>query len=955
MQFFQLNVMIKRITIALYCLFLAISTLAQKKTMNHDVYGIWKKIEQQRISNDGKWVSYITLPNTEGDPILHLWNASTASTQTFSRGTDGRFTEDNAFLIFKIKQPLDSMKSKRRKKVKEEDLPKDSLAIYNLITGDLKKIAQVKSFSIPQKWSGFVAYQLEADKPEREERNGKNAPKDSTPTPKPKMKKEDKDNGSKVILHNLTTGKQDTFGYAIEYIFAKKGKRFLITDTGKDSLNPAGVHIVDCDKNITKTLFRKKGKYKQISLDENGSQAAFIADLDTTKERVRPYDMLFWQEKMDSAKIIARSNTDIGSIKKGLVSEFAKPQFSEDGSKLYFGIANQPVLNDTTLLPEEIVNVEVWSHTDTKLHTQQKVQLDNEKKRSYDVVYHTLSQQIVPLADMSMPEMTYPESRNGDVAIGYTDEPYARASTWEGFAGRDYYLVDLKTGNRTLFAKKVRGMARLSPFGKYAYWYNAYDSTWLAYSIQTKATIRLTNNKAVPFYEEENDVPDYPSSYNHLSWTRDDKSILIYDRYDIWQIDLPASKIPSDNTVVSKKMTDGRSKKTVYRYIKLDDEERFIEPNARLLLHIFQENDKKEGYAYFDMTTKAISDEWSDNFKYAERILKAKNAAGMVLSKQNFQTFPDLLYATDLRNTQRISDVNPQQSEYNWGTMELVEWTSLDGQKLKGMLVKPAGFDPTKKYPMIVNFYEKSSDDLNNYRTLEPLRSQINYTFYSNRGYLVFNPDIPYRIGYPGESCLNSVVSGVTHLIDKGFVDEKNIAVQGHSWGGYQVAYLLTKTNMFKCAGSGAPVVNMVSAYGGIRWESGVMRMFQYEHTQSRIGGSLWEYPLRFLENSPIFSIDKVQTPVLILHNDKDGAVPWYQGIEFFGALRRLGKPAWMLNYNDEPHWPVKVQNRVDYQIRMQQFFDHYLKGTAMPRWMQRGVPAMEKGILQGYELIEKK
>ncbi len=266
------------------------------------------------------------------------------------------------------------------------------------------------------------------------------------------------------------------------------------------------------------------------------------------------------------------------------------------------------------------------------------------------------------------------------------------------------------------------------------------------------------------------------------------------------------------------------------------------------------------------------------------------------------------------------------------------------------MLVKPDGFDPKKKYPMIVNFYEKSSDGLNDYRSLEPHRSQINYTFYANRGYLVFNPDIPYRTGYPGESCLNSVISGVTYLMNQGFVDEKRIGVQGHSWGGYQAAYLVTKTDIFRCAEAGAPVVNMFSAYSGIRWESGLMRQFQYEHQQSRIGGSIWEYPMRYFENSPLFSMDKVHTPVLILQNDNDGAVPWYQGIEFYGALRRLNKPAWMLNYNGEPHWPVKLQNRLDFQTRMQQYFDYYLKDGPMPRWMERGVPAMEKGILQGLE-----
>jgi dipeptidyl aminopeptidase/acylaminoacyl peptidase len=215
---------------------------------------------------------------------------------------------------------------------------------------------------------------------------------------------------------------------------------------------------------------------------------------------------------------------------------------------------------------------------------------------------------------------------------------------------------------------------------------------------------------------------------------------------------------------------------------------------------------------------------------------------------------------------------------------------------------------------------------------------------------VIFNPDVPYRVGYPGESAYNAVIPGVTSLIEKGFIDAGNIGMQGHSWGGYQAAYIVTKSNIFKCAESGAPVVNMISAYGGIRWGSGMSRAFQYEHTQSRIGGTPWEFPIRYIENSPIFFIDKIETPLLILHNDKDGAVPWYQGIEFFNGLRRLGKPAWMLNYNDEPHWPVKLQNRKDFNLRMQQFFDFYLQGKPKPLWMERGVPAMEKGIRQGLE-----
>jgi dipeptidyl aminopeptidase/acylaminoacyl peptidase len=921
----------------------------EKKTMDNTIYHKWKKIETQSIANDGQWVAYNTRANTEGDALLYVWNAARGTTQTFERGEKPTFTDDSQFLVFSIKQPLDSLKAKRRKKVKDEDLPKDSLAILNLATGEITKIANIKSFAVPQKWAGYIAYQYEIEKPVETKEKPKKAGEDSTATkPKAKPKAENKDNGTKVVLHNLGRGARDTFPFAVEYVFAKRGKHFLVADTGLDSINVSAVHTFDCEKGAKRTIFQQRGKYKQLSLDESGAQAAFIADLDTTKERVRPVQLFYWSNKTtDKAKEIARSNADFGTMSKYLVSENAKPTFSQDGSKLYFGVAPQPVLNDTMLLPEEITNVEVWHYQEARIHTQQKVRLEQERKKSYAAVYFPNNNKTIPLSNPTLPDIDFEEQRNLDVAVSSTSEPYLRETTWEGGGRNDIYTTDLKTGNSTLIASKIRGNATISPAGKYVFWYNELDSAWFAHVVSTKSTVKLTDNKTVKFYDEENDVPDAPNAYGGAGWLRDDKSLLIYDQFDIWKID-PLSK---EKPV---RLTNGRATETIYRYIKLDNEERYIEPNATVLLHTTNDKTKAQGYAQLNLMNNTVTQIIADDYAYSRRPMKAQKGQSFVFTKQNFKICPDLLYTTDFKTAQRISDINPQQSEYSWGSMELVEWTALDGQKLRGMLVKPEGFDPKKKYPMIVNFYEKSTNELNTYRTLEPLRSQINYSFYANRGYLIFNPDIPYRNGYPGESCLNSVLSGVTYLMNQGFVDEKRIGLQGHSWGGYQAAYLVTKTDIFKCAEAGAPVVNMFSAYSGIRWESGVMRQFQYEHQQSRIGGSIWEYPMRYFENSPLFSMDKVNTPVLILHNDKDGAVPWYQGIEMYGALRRLNKPTWLLNYNDEPHWPVKLQNRLDFQTRMQQFFDYYLKDAPMPRWMQRGVPAMEKGILQGLELERK-
>ena len=322
----------------------------------------------------------------------------------------------------------------------------------------------------------------------------------------------------------------------------------------------------------------------------------------------------------------------------------------------------------------------------------------------------------------------------------------------------------------------------------------------------------------------------------------------------------------------------------------------------------------------------------------------------MLYTIESYTTFPDL-HCADLRfkKSVQVSHGDRQQADYLWGTAELVSWISLDGRPLEGVVYKPANFDPNKKYPMIVNFYERNSETLYEYHMPEPHRSTIDYRLYNSNGYIVFNPDIRYRDGYPGESCYNCLMPGVSMMIAKGYIDEKAIGAQGHSWGGYQVAYLATRTNLFAAIESGAPVVNMFSAYGGIRWGSGMARAFQYEHTQSRLGGTPWSRPDRYHTNSPLFTMDKVQTPILIMHNDADGHVPWYQGIEYFVAMKRLGKPCWLLNYTGEPHWPLRMANRIDFQTRMFQFFNHFLKHEAAPKWLDEGVRAVDQPYELGY------
>ncbi len=455
---------------------------------------------------------------------------------------------------------------------------------------------------------------------------------------------------------------------------------------------------------------------------------------------------------------------------------------------------------------------------------------------------------------------------------------------------------------------------------------------------------RLTTPESFPAWDEENDVPNHPYAHGAAGWTANDQNLLIYDRYDIWKFDPTAATPPINLTV------NGRKQKLSYRLEQLDKEARFIDLGKPQLLKGFNETTKGYGFYNARLSTPAAPKTLLAGNYMLRSIDKAKNTDDVIYTMETFQQYPDIHYSTlAFKKSVQLTHGDKQQEGFIWGTAELVSWISLDGRPLEGIVYKPANFDPNKKYPMMVNFYERNSETLHNYRMPEPHRSTIDYHLYNSNEYIIFNPDIRYVDGYPGESCYNCLMPGVTMMIAKGYIDEKGIGAQGHSWGGYQVAYLATRTDLFSAIESGAPVVNMFSAYGGIRWGSGMARSFQYEHTQSRLAATPWSSPLRYMENSPLFTMDKVQTPILIMHNDADGHVPWYQGIEYFVAMKRLGKPCWLLNYTGEPHWPMHMANRIDFQRRMFQFFNHYLKKEKMPKWMSEGVPAVEQPFELGY------
>jgi len=943
----------KKLTLLL--LFFASVTFAQKKPLDHKVYDTWESIGVKQLSANGLWAAYSILQQ-EGDANLYLQNLNSNVKLHIHRAGMLQFSGDSKYAAFQIKPQYSVTRQEKIKKKKPEELSKDSLGFINLTTSAIIKIPRVKSFRIPENEGDYLAYHKEApiDTAKKAKSEAAEQKKDSEDFLfADEEPGKDKKEGSDLVLRNLITGVERTFKYVNDYSFSKNGKQLVFSTTAskKEKTAKSGVFILNTEKGTLKTLVNVKGNFKGFVFDEDGEQVAFLGETTPEKQEIKDYSIYYNSLTLDTAQALVDAEID-GMPAKWAVSGDGKLSFSKDGNKLFFGIAPVKIAKDTTLVDFENAKLDIWGYKDDYLQPMQLKNAEKELKRSYLAVIEIFSSdpKIVPLADLKLPETTIVKEGDAGFVISSTDYGNRLQAQWSGGTIRDYYTVDVKTGARKKILSGLSGYAFPSPNGGYLLYFDKKTGIWSSYGMATGKIAALNTNSPIKFADEDNDVPDEPSPYGVAGWTDEDKQVLIYDKYDIWSFS-------PDGKGAAKNVTNGfgRQNNLTFRYAQVDPEARFITKKDDIWLETFNNLTKENGF----YRTNAGSSKNPDliviaKFKYSA-LVKAKSAERYIYDKGNYTTSPNVYVSTDLKSETKLSNTNPQQQNYNWGTAELVKWTTPKGYKAEGILYKPENFDPAKKYPMIAYFYEKLSDGLYNYIAPAPTPSRLNISYFVSNGYLVFAPDISYETGYPGKSAEEFINSGVESLKKNSWVDGAKIGIQGQSWGGYQVAHLITATNMYAAAWAGAPVVNMTSAYGGIRWESGMNRQFQYEKTQSRIGATLWEKPELYIQNSPLFSLPKVTTPVVIMSNDADGAVPWYQGIEMFTGLKRLGKPVWLLNYNNEAHNLVQRQNRKDIQIREQQFFDYYLKGAKAPVWMVGGIPATDKGRTWGFELTDQK
>ncbi len=909
----------------------SLATAQSRRALDHDDVNAWRHITDRMLSRDGDWVVWVDAPD-EGDPTLHIQSTDGDRRLDIPFGDDPAFVGSQDALAFRMRAAFDSTRQAKLDERKKEEMPADSFAIVDLSTMRTSVLGSLADFKVPERAGSRVAWTVAAGEAVKDTTTADSTLSDDIP---------EKKEGSTLVIMDLAGSNRHEVHHVTDWAFSEDGRRLVYTRQSKDGAVD-GIQEWPIGADEPSVIDQRPGQFGSFAISRDGEQLAWLTNAESWPAEQPEMRLHLLSRGQDAREVDTAFLPD-----DWWVSEHGTVRFSDSGARLFFGTAPVPAPepDHSDQLDSETVELDVWSWTDPLLQPMQLMQRKRELERTYDAVHFVEESTSRQLETEDMPDVTVSMKGDGDWALGESNLPYRQEISWDSPRYMDAWAVRVETGERTPVLEGRQSNASLSPGGSWITWWDGEEEAWFAYGTASGQAVNVSAALPHSVTDPLHDWPMLPSSEGSAGWTEDDGLFVLYDPHDVWAVDPGQPAEPRSLTEGT-----GRELGVRFRVVDLDPDNPWIEPD--FYLSAFDYATKQTGY-WRDRVRGSRKPEKlvSGEARYSRLARAEENGDVLMYSRETFSDYPEInLSGPGLADAHLVSNTNPQQADFLWGSGQLVQWTSLDGQRLDGILYTPEGFDPNQKYPMMVYFYEKNSEGLFNYFAPRASRSVIDRAFYVSRGYLLFVPDIPYKVGYPGESAMNAVMPGVTHLIAEDFVDADRIGVQGHSWGGYQIAHMVTRTNLFAAAEAGAPVVNMTSAYGGIRWASGMSRMFQYEHTQSRIGGTLWNAQQTYIVNSPLFYADKVETPLLMMHNDADGAVPWYQGIEYFVALRRLGKPAWMLNYNGEAHGLQNLHNKRDFSIRMQQFFDHYLMDAPAPVWLADGIPAVQKGHTLGLE-----
>jgi dipeptidyl aminopeptidase/acylaminoacyl peptidase len=966
-------------------------TLQQATTRPIELTDIinWKTIGTPEVSNDGQWFAYRLAPG-EGDAQIVVRRTrpgdKDAKEMTFDAGeapaagagAGGRggdagggapatldFSEDSkwvAFTTYPSRREAQRLRRQRRP-------IQSSVTIVNLATGEKREYARIRRFAFSGDASTWIALQRQ---PAQAAGGGAAAAPEGRGGAAPGTgaaagAAADRPRGTDLILRELATGQELNVGNVADFAFSRDGSLLAWTIDATDRIGN-GVQLRDMTRGTVSVLDNGDASYERLTWTEKGDALAVLKGTEDKAFRDKLYAVvgITGFGSGTPQKTVFDPAAD-KSFPEGMsISPNRSPLWTESLDALMFGIhtprkrdgadaaegdaaagAGGPTGGDAAERQggpgdaganapntEEKVDLVLWHWLDRRLQSQQEVQEAGDRSFNYLAQYRVQPKKFIRLADEDVRSVAIaPKQR---FAIGQDDREYELLGNLDGRRFQDIYVIDMTTGARRLALKRARWYNGPSPDGKSFLYYE--DGHYHVYSMESGQSRNVTMNVPMSFVNVEDDHNVIKPPTGALGWAKDSASVVLSDNWDIWQV--PVASGQAVNLTQNGRKDQVRYQRR-YPLEPLEERARGIDLSRPQYFAAYGEWTKKAGIARLSPGKPGVEMlNWSD--ASFGTLIKPKDAEVYIYTKST-ATEPGDYYAADasLGGSTRLSDQRPQVASYAWtaGSM-LVNYTSDKGDKLQAALFLPAGYEKGKSYPTVVNIYEKMSQGANQFAN--PTANGFNRSVYTSNGYAVLLADITYKVNDPGTSAVWCVLPALKAAIATGVVDPKRVGLTGHSWGGYQTSFLVTQTDMFAAAVAGAPLTNMISMYSLIYKNTGGTNQAIFESSQGRFRGGYWDNWDAYYRNSPVFFAKNVKTPLMILHNDRDGAVDFTQGVEYYNTLRRLQKPVIMLEYVGENHGLRKPSNQRDYTVRMKEYFDHHLKGAPAPEWMTKGVPRLK-------------
>ena len=887
----------------------AISLAQTKPTATPAAFATWEQLQAATLSPDGRWLAYgVNRVNEENELRLTLTTvAGRDTTITVSFATSPIFSNDSRWLAYTI-----GVSPTERDRLTRDRKPiRNSAGWRNLASGAAETMKDVTSWAFSKDGKYLAVRRYPAD--------GKR--------------------GADVLVHDLANGTKISFGNVSEIAWADGASLLaMIIETEAAGVSN-GVQLYDARTGQIRSLDASPSLYRQLAWREKSEDLAVLKTRFDKGFRDTSHVVLTWSRG---------APRQLDSVPTGFrVAEHRRPEWAKDGSVVFVGLRPR-VKSDTTRAPVTLAgsnngtdtttranrdqpsDVQIWHAKDVRLMQEQKVEEQQDLQRTLIAAWHQTDGRLVQLSTDLAETTTILEGSR--YAIESDTKPYAFGAMF-GRPYRDVYVVDVNTGARRKALEKVRFMPGRSTTGTKILSFDG-KNYWV-YDIPSGRSVRIGATVGATFTNKDYDTPtDMVPAYGSAGWTKDDSGVLVYDEFDVWLLAADGSG--------GRRLTDGARDSVVHRYVSVtSDRSPGIDMAKPVYLSLFGKRTKRSGFAQL---RGGRAERLTLEDARLLGLARADSADVFVFRRERFDDSPDLFVAgTDLRNARQRSTTNPQQDRYAWGRTELVNFKSARGRDLQGVLYYPANHDPSKKYPMIVYTYELLSQELHTYTGLSE-RSYYNRATWTQNGYFVLAPDIVFRAREPGMSTLEAVEPAVRSIVARGLVDSTRVGHIGHSWGGYEAAFLPTRTRIFAASVAGAAITNMLSFMGELHWGPGIAELSHWETGQARMEVPFWEDVDAYVRNSPVAKIHELKSPVLLMTGDNDGTVYWHQAVEYYNYARRAGREdVVMLVYPGEDHGLRKKENQVDYHRRINEWFGHYLKGEPAPRWMREGQPWLDR------------